>query len=145
MYQVVVPIDTDEERAMRAVDYVMDLIAADGPVGDSDKLAVTIVNVFEEFTAVDEGSRVTSAELYDPDDLPTAVMVARDELEDAGIETEVVRCHGDPSDEIIEYADSVDADVLVVPTRKRSPVGKAVFGSVTQDMILGTNRPVAVV
>ncbi|WP_076148734.1 universal stress protein [Natrinema saccharevitans] len=112
MYQVVIPIDTNEERAMHAVD---------------------------------EGSRVTSDELYDPDDLPTAVRVARDELEDIGIETEVVRRHGDPADEIIEYADSVDADVLVVPTRKRSPVGKAVFGSVTQDVILETNRPVTVV
>ncbi|MDS0475218.1 universal stress protein [Natrinema sp. 1APR25-10V2] len=145
MYQIVIPIDTDEERAMHAVDYVTDLVAADGPIDDPDELAVTVVNVFEKFTAVDEGSRVTSDELYDPDSVPEAVTTVRDELEDIGIDIEVVRRHGDPADEIIAYADSVDADVLVLPTRKRSPVGKAVFGSVTQEVILETDRPVTVV
>ncbi|WP_254761904.1 universal stress protein [Natrinema marinum] len=145
MYRIVIPIDTDEERALHAVDYVMDFVAADGPVDDPDELAVTVVNVFEKFTAVDEGSRVTSDELYDPDSIPDAVATVRDELEAAGIDVEVVRRHGDPADEIVNCADSVDADVLVVPTRKRSPVGKAVFGSVTQEVILETDRPVTVV
>ena len=39
-------------------------------------------------------------------------------------------------------AADVDADAICVSGRKRRPTGKAVFGSVTQDVILGTERPV---
>lgn len=52
---------------------------------------------------------------------------------------------GDPVDEIIELAESVDARFIVIAGRKRSPVGKAIFGSNTQSLILNTGRPVVVV
>nr|WP_276414161.1 universal stress protein [Halomicroarcula sp. XH51] len=35
--------------------------------------------------------------------------------------------------------------MIVLAGRKRSPAGKALFGSVTQDVILGTDRSVLVV
>ncbi|MFW5959190.1 MAG: universal stress protein, partial [Natronomonas sp.] len=68
-----------------------------------------------------------------------------DQLTEAGIAVDLVRRHGDPGEEIVEYADSVDADSIVIPTRKRTPVGKAVFGSVTQDVILNAKQPVTIV
>lgn len=52
---------------------------------------------------------------------------------------------GDPATEVIEEADRVDARFIVVGGRKRSPVGKAVFGSVSQSVILDSERPVVTI
>lgn len=145
MYRIIIPVGTNEERAMQAVNYVTDLVKDGGSITTTDNLAVTILNVFEKFKAVDEGSQVRSDELFDPDSYPDAVMAVYQALETAGIDPEVVRRHGEPVEEIIDYADSTDADAIVIPTRKRSPVGKAVFGSVTQQVILSTDRPVTIV
>lgn len=144
VYQIVIPINTDEERAIQAADHVTGMVEG-GPIEDSDELVVTLCNVFEEFTAVDDGGRVSSAELFDPDDAPDAVVTVHEVFEDSGIDADVVRRHGEPAAEIVDCAESTDADMIVIPTRKRSPVGKAVFGSVTQNVILETDRPVTVI
>ena len=52
---------------------------------------------------------------------------------------------GFPAREIVHYAAAVDADFVVVGGRKRSPVGKVLFGSVTQSVLLGADRPVVTV
>jgi nucleotide-binding universal stress UspA family protein len=46
---------------------------------------------------------------------------------------------------ILELADKVNAEVLVIGARRRSPVGKFLLGSVTQTLILEANMPVIVV
>ena len=51
---------------------------------------------------------------------------------------------GDPADAIISTADELDADMIVLAARKRTPTGKVLFGSVTQAVLLGTDRPVLV-
>jgi nucleotide-binding universal stress UspA family protein len=60
-------------------------------------------------------------------------------------EYEVVGRRGTPGEEIVEYADDIDARYLVIGGRRRSPAGKALFGSVSQAVILGSDRPVVVV
>lgn len=49
---------------------------------------------------------------------------------------------GDIVTEILEEAQSVDADYLVIGGRKRSPSGKALFGSHTQSILLSADCPV---
>lgn len=49
---------------------------------------------------------------------------------------------GDPAEEIVAEADECDPRYLVIGGRRRSPVGKAVFGSVTQDVLLEATCPV---
>ena len=49
---------------------------------------------------------------------------------------------GDPAAEITSYADEVEARYLVVGGRRRSPTGKALFGSVTQQVMIGSSVPV---
>jgi len=52
---------------------------------------------------------------------------------------------GPPTDSILAAADDVDARYLVIGGKRRSPTGKAVFGSVTQSVLLNTDRPVVTV
>lgn len=52
---------------------------------------------------------------------------------------------GKAADEITKYASNGDTSYLVIGGRKRSPVGKAVFGSTTQTILLNAECPVLVV
>ncbi|RQG95448.1 universal stress protein [Natrarchaeobius chitinivorans] len=47
-----------------------------------------------------------------------------------------------PSQRVISYASEVDAEYIVIGGRKRSPTGKAIFGSAAQSILLNANRPV---
>lgn len=49
---------------------------------------------------------------------------------------------GDPAEEILAQAEAADARFLVIGGRKRTPAGKALFGSTTQTVILDSDRPV---
>ena len=52
---------------------------------------------------------------------------------------------GEPADEISGLSEDLDARYVVVGGRKRTAVGKAVFGSVTQSVLLNTGCPVVTV
>lgn len=66
---------------------------------------------------------------------------AADRVEDPG-EFEAVGLAGDPSEALMEYSAEHDAECIVVSGRKRSAVGKVLFGSVTQSLLLNADRPV---
>jgi nucleotide-binding universal stress UspA family protein len=76
-----------------------------------------------------------------------AVQIARTVVQDVGaVESfEPVGLVGDPAEEILEYSTAQDAEYIVVSARKRSPLGQAVFGSVTQSLLLNAERPVVAV
>jgi nucleotide-binding universal stress UspA family protein len=46
---------------------------------------------------------------------------------------------------LLKLVEGIDADLLVIGARRRSPVGKALLGSVAQTVILEANLPVLVV
>lgn len=52
---------------------------------------------------------------------------------------------GNAVEEMLEEADHRDARYLVVGGRKRTPVGKAVFGSITQSVLLNAESAVVTV
>jgi nucleotide-binding universal stress UspA family protein len=52
---------------------------------------------------------------------------------------------GDLGDALLRLVDAVKADLLVIGARRRSPMGKALLGSVAQTVILEANLPVLVV
>ncbi len=51
----------------------------------------------------------------------------------------------DPTSALLDEVDAVRASVLVIGARHRSPVGKALLGSVSQRLILEADVPVLVV
>ena len=92
---------------------------------------------------------------FDPDNgevFPTDVVSRHslirqltDELGAAGIDYAIRGAVGDRSEQIVRLADEVDADSVVVGGRRRSPAGKAVFGSVAQEVMLSSPCPVTFV
>ena len=60
------------------------------------------------------------------------------QLDDLGIEHEVRQSTRGlaPADEILSVADEVDAELIVIGVRKRSPLGKLVAGSTAQQVLL---------
>ena len=52
---------------------------------------------------------------------------------------------GDPADEIVAYADTVDADLIVVGSRGHGAVASALLGSVSRGILREARRPVLVV
>lgn len=62
--------------------------------------------------------------------------------EDLEVAHEPVGLVGQPADEVVRYSEKTDARYIVVAPRKRSPAGKALFGSVAQSIVLNADRPV---
>jgi nucleotide-binding universal stress UspA family protein len=52
---------------------------------------------------------------------------------------------GDAADEVLRVAREVDASVIVIGLRRRSPVGKLLMGSSAQRILLDADRPVLAV
>jgi nucleotide-binding universal stress UspA family protein len=126
MYDVVIGVDDNEQRAVACA-----RAAANLP-GDADEKRVTIIHSF-----IDNPSGASATQIG-------SVREATDLLEEHGIEVRVTESSGDPADQILDAAEDEDADLIVVSGRKRSPTGKALFGSVTQSVILKADRPVMV-
>ena len=126
MYHVVIGVDDNEERAMACARAVADL------PGETSEKRVTVIHSF-----TDNPSGASASQL-------ASVRHATDFLEEHGVDVEVAESSGDPADQLLEVAEEEDANLIVVAGRKRSPTGKALFGSVTQTVILNANRPVMV-
>ncbi|MCG1002674.1 MULTISPECIES: universal stress protein [Halobacterium] len=71
--------------------------------------------------------------------------VGRDVLDDVAVDYEPVGRLGEKGDEVLALADERDADHIFLAGRKRSPAGKAIFGDVTQRIILEFDGAVTVV
>ena len=144
MYRVIIPVDVDDERAKSQVDTLLSLPA------EPEELSVVLLHVHEEIDAPGDeaGTRLIAELNRDIEDLqgvPSSVEYAEDALADAGVETERQQVVAEETAEaILDVADTADADSLILGVRGRSPVGKAVFGSVTQSVILEADRPVIV-
>lgn len=58
---------------------------------------------------------------------------------------EVLQGLAGPAEQILRYLEHTPADLLAVGVRRRSPVGKALLGSVSQDLLLGATVDVLAV
>jgi nucleotide-binding universal stress UspA family protein len=62
-----------------------------------------------------------------------------------GIEAKTELLAGHPASEIVAYADTIDADLIVVGSRGHGAVASALLGSVSRGVLHESRRPVLVV
>ena len=122
------PVDEHVDRARMEVRYLKSL-----PI-DREATQVTVAHAYENEPRDDR-----------PVERPEAVRVALQALEDDDFSVEHREISGTPSNGIITLAAELEADEIVMAGRKQTPTAKVLFGSVTQSVILGSNRPVTVV
>ena len=126
MVRLLLALDDDLSQAEAQIAAIEDMVET------ADDAEAFILHVFDENP---EGASVHQVE---------AVRETQKRLEAAGVTVELLESSGDPAQETLRYAEEHDVDQICVGGRKRSPAGKALFGSVTQDVILGTHLPVLV-
>ena len=70
---------------------------------------------------------------------------ARAQAEEAGVAAHTRLLRGDPADEIVAFADVIDADLIVVGSRGHGAVTSALIGSVSRGVLRESRRPVLIV
>lgn len=133
----------DADRTDELAGAVIDVA---GPTGATVDLAhVFTESQYEE--VLDRLDFDMDAEIH-PDEVASRHATIREiagRLDDAGVNYEVHGAVGDHGPSIVELAEDVDADRIVVGGRSRSPAGKAVFGSTAQEVLLSAPCPVTFV
>lgn len=70
--------------------------------------------------------------------------LAREALEDYDVGYEIIATIGREADTVLDVAEDRECDHLFLTGRKRSPTGKALFGDLTQQILLSFDGPVTV-
>jgi nucleotide-binding universal stress UspA family protein len=132
MYHVLVAVSDDVDQARTEAAFVASLPGA-------DELNVTVTHAYD-----DRDERGPHGESLPPEE-SDGVQAARATLEDAGLPVETRETYQPVAEGIVDLATEIGADLVVIGARNRTPVGKAVFGSVTQSVVLDSPVPVTVV
>lgn len=127
MYRIVAAVDTSETYGKRIAETIA------GLPGGSGSIEVLVLHCFEENPSGASATQIA------------AVRRCTERLDEADIDYEVREDSGEPAAAITSLAVEADADLIVIGGRKRTPTGKALFGSVTQEVILEADRSVMVV
>lgn len=125
---LVVALDTKSDRSERVIEFAI----AEAKLR-KDKL-IFVHSLFGEGKTspkeIEEGEKL----------LKWVEEIAKKESVD--FETRLLVRGKEAAEDIIDFADEVNASMIIIGVRKRRPAGKMLFGSVAQDIILHTSKPV---
>ena len=124
MYHVLIAVDEDDDQAIVQANAVRDLPG-------QDDVKVTAYHCFD-----DENPGGASATQV------AGVKRVVERFEDTPVEVDVEESSGDAPTEIIDTANALGVDAICVGGRRRTPAGKALFGSVSQAVLLQSEVPV---
>jgi len=132
MYRILVPVDTDPDRARGQAAFVEDLPTT------AENIEVIVTHA------------LPPDDVKDPDDVDgiedvETVTLAEEYLTERGYAVELATGRMPPADGILDLAEDHGVDLIVMGSRKRSPTGKVIFGSVSQQVLLESPVPVTVV
>lgn len=132
-------------------DYARDVATAVTEIESTDAVETVVLHVFDddEIESTRSNLDLRPHEVVSIDDLAArkaGVAATVTELEAAGIETRAhgIRADGEPGGAIVTAAEREGTDRIYLFSRKRSPTGKAVFGSTVQRVLLNASCPVVV-
>ena len=139
MERILIAVDGSPAAAV-AVRFGLEL-AAEHPAEPTFVLVAPVVDVF---ATGGFGLPATLPHEVTPDEwkpLEDALALASE----AGMHAQAELLRGDPVDEIVAFADSLDADLIVVGSRGHGALASALLGSVSRGILSETRRPVLVV
>ena len=126
-------------------EYVVREAAALADAFGSDLHVLHVLSV-GEFVDLERTSVKSTNEVLDMDEVRNvAANIAAEAAKELDRDHDSVGLVGDAEDEIVRYAEELDAEYIVMSPRKRSPTGKALFGSVAQSVIISASCPVVTV
>jgi nucleotide-binding universal stress UspA family protein len=106
---------------------------------------IHVVHVLTQKEFVDLGKSVTrepGTGISMDEIRSVAADIASEAIDATAGDATAVGLVGTPEQRLIEYGQEHQASFFVASGRKQSPVGKVLFGSVTQSILLSTDRPV---
>lgn len=117
-------------------------------IEDADDIQVTLLHVFDnedKQATLEVTNNESTVNLDKLAELKSGVKTASKILSDAGFEHETKGVESDSlSRGILTVADEEEIDRIYMYNRKRSPVGKTVFGSTIQNVLSNATVPVIV-
>ena len=134
------------------------LVGTDGSA-NANRAVVHALEQAEKYAASLHGVFVVDTGRFDDPALGTSELATNDveqkgwrflddiekRTEDLDVEFVGRCCHGRPSEEIVSYADQIDADLIVLGYRGHSHTKTDVIGSVTDRVVQSAGRPTLVV
>lgn len=139
MYDTILVPTDGSDGANRAVEHALDL---------ADRYGATLYAIYVVDTSRYGEPSLSSTELVldELEDFGTDLLgTVADRADTAGVETVTRVRHGTPDEEILDYADEVDADVVVLGFQGHSQRHAANIGSVARRVSRRSSRPVLTV
>lgn len=136
MYKHILVAVDGSENSQRAVKQVAELASlVDG--AEVEAVSVIAIDVYSDMVYDPiEAHGDTQRELIEP---------ALKALKESGVEPKITLLHGRPADELIRYAESSEADLLVIGSRGLNALQEFAIGSVSHKVIKHAKCPVLVV